>query len=112
MKQILPKSQILKSKEDKEIAFKVEIKLRLCSHLKRDNVIEAVAPIVMSGGLKDDMPGYKFSVNLSNPDFSIRVETCKSLCGVSIVPREAWCNFNLAEITNPTEEEEDDKKKD
>ncbi|KAL7532987.1 hypothetical protein ACHAXR_007177 [Thalassiosira sp. AJA248-18] len=55
------------------------------------------------GGL-DFMPGYKFSVNLGNPDFSIRIETCKSLGGVSILPRESWHkNFNLAELTNPTE---------
>mmetsp|Transcript_35832 Transcript_35832/g.75456 ORF Transcript_35832/g.75456 Transcript_35832/m.75456 type:complete len:116 (+) Transcript_35832:1006-1353(+) len=98
--------QSIVSKTDKAVTFKLEIKRRLCSHLTQDQVIEAVAPMVL-GGL-EGMPGYKFSVNLSDPDFSIRIETCKSLCGISILPREKWYrNFNLAELTNPSS----DKKK-
>lgn len=101
LKQCLPTFHDILSKDGKEITFKLELKRRLCSHLKRDEVIEAVTPVVM-GGL-EEMPGYKFSVNLSDPDFSIRIETCKSLVGVSILQRADWHkNFNLAEVVNPT----------
>ena len=64
-------------------------------------------------------PKCKFEVNLTDPDFSIRIETCKTLCGVSILPRNDWYKkFNLAELTSPTtktatepnEEEEENNK--
>ena len=49
------------------------------------------------------LPKCKFEVNLTDPDFSIRIETCKTLCGVSILPRNDWYKkFNLAELTSPT----------
>lgn len=96
LKKSLPKFPIL-SKSKKDITFKVEIKRRLCAHLTRDQVIEAITPVVL-GGLG-------FSVNLSDPDFSIRIETCKTLCGISILPRDSWYkNFNLAELINPPPE--------
>jgi len=48
-------------------------------------------------------PKCKFEVNLTDPDFSIRIETCKTLCGVSILARNDWYKkFNLAELTSPT----------
>ncbi|KAL9191145.1 hypothetical protein ACHAXT_000851 [Thalassiosira profunda] len=101
LKRCLPKCEAILSKEGKEVTFKLEIKRRLCSHLKRDDVIEAVTPLVLGG--MEEMPGYKFSVNLSDPDFSIRVETVKGLCGISVLPREIWHrNFNLAELINPS----------
>lgn len=63
-------------------------------------------------------PKCKFEVNLTDPDFSIRIETCKTLCGVSVLPRNGWCKkFNLAELTSPTtkaeqnEEEEETNEK-
>lgn len=100
LKKCLPKFPIL-FKNKKDITFKVEIKRRLCAHLTRDQVIEAITPVVL-GGLGQDL---KFSVNLSDPDFSIRIETCKTLCGISILPRESWYkNFNLAELTHPPPE--------
>ncbi|KAL7436560.1 hypothetical protein ACHAXH_002972, partial [Discostella pseudostelligera] len=70
-----------------------------CTHLTRDGIIEAVTPLLLDAGA-----GCKasFSVNLTDPDFSIRIETCKALVGVSILPREDWYgNFNLAEINDP-----------
>ncbi len=66
-------------------------------------MIDAVTPVVL-GGL--EIPGHLFSVNLSDPDFSIRIETCKTLCGISILPRDDWSkNFNLAELKNPSSAE-------
>ena len=98
LKQILPNTPALLAMKDREISFKVDIKRRLCSHMKRDELIEAITPVVL-GGL-EEMPGYNFRVNLTDPDFSIRIETCKSLCGVSVLPREEWHkNFNLSVLT-------------
>lgn len=92
------------------ISFKIDIKRRLCSHLTRDQVIEAITPILLGSGgggggvsTEEEGPekkyGCKFSVNLSNPDFAIRIEIIKTLCGISILPREQWYkNFNVAEL--------------
>lgn len=75
--------------------------------------------IGQEGGLLVLPPKCKFEVNLTDPDFSIRIETCKTLCGVSILPRNDWYKkFNLAELTSPTtktatepnEEEEENNK--
>lgn len=109
LKRCLTKSHPIQlSSKDKKVTFKLDVKRRLCSHLTRDDVIEAVTPAVMEG--LEEMPGYKFAVNLTDPDFSIRVETCKSLCGISILPRESWYkNFNLAALVAPHPDDDDAK---
>ncbi|KAL7476456.1 hypothetical protein ACHAW6_002317 [Cyclotella cf. meneghiniana] len=94
--------------KNKVKTFKVDFKRRNCSHLSRDQVLEAVVPLVLGennvgGSEKCDAPKQKYAVDLSDPDFSIRIEVCKTICGVSILPREKWCkNFNLAELCCPT----------
>jgi tRNA(Ser,Leu) C12 N-acetylase TAN1 len=93
------------------ISFKIDIKRRLCSHLTRDQVIEAITPILLgSDNDKEDDPekkyGCKFSVKLTDPDFAIRIEVIKTLCGISILPRQEWYrNFNLAELIDAKEDE-------
>jgi len=101
------------------ITFKIEIKKRLCTHLTQEELINAIAPVLLLGGHDESgemdaaeegdgrllvVPTRcKFEVNLTDPDFSIRIETCKTLCGVSILPRNDWYKkFNLAELTCPT----------
>lgn len=101
------------------ITFKIEIKKRLCTHLTQEQLINAIAPVLLlvgghdESGEKEDIgqeggllvlpTRCKFEVNLTDPDFSIRIETCKTLCGVSILPRNDWYKkFNLAELTSPT----------
>lgn len=55
------------------ITFKLEIKMRLCTHLTRIGVIEAVTPLILGGGGRLGLlPGCTFSVNLTDPDFSLR----------------------------------------
>ena len=92
------------------ISFKIDIKRRLCSHLTRDQVIEAITPILLgSDNNKEEDPekkyGCKFSVKLTDPDFAIRIEVIKTLCGISILPRQEWYrNFNLAELIDAKED--------
>ena len=114
-------SRIEKPKTDVAVnmSFKIEIKRRLCSHLTRDQVINAITPIVLGSSSDDDdttdglekkkmNSGYSFSVNLTDPDFAIRIEVVKTLCGISILPREQWYkNFNVAELI---ESKDNDKK--
>ena len=77
----------------KEVTFKLEIKRRLCEHIKTSDIIDAVAPLLLDGLVGDQR---QFKVQLADPDFSIRIETSKSLCGVSVLPRAGWHkNFNL-----------------
>mmetsp|Transcript_27625 Transcript_27625/g.81217 ORF Transcript_27625/g.81217 Transcript_27625/m.81217 type:complete len:412 (-) Transcript_27625:355-1590(-) len=101
--------------------FAITFKRRNCSHLKRDNVIEVVAKAVeelrtayakgSSGGCeKQDrettLP--ELSVDLSNPDYTVQVEVCRTLCGMSVVPRIAsFHNFSLFAIRQQNEEGSD-----
>lgn len=76
--------------------FKIEFKRRNCTHLSRDKVIDAVAPLVINMGTNKSSP---FAVNLVDPDYIIRFEVCRTLCGISILPRQKWYkNFNLVEL--------------
>ena len=104
------------------ISFKVDMKRRLCSHLTRDQVIDAITPIVLGcsdtaeeGGGGGEVEGTQkkngtsFSVNLSDPDFAIRIEIVKTLCGISILPREQWYkNFNIAELIDSKDNDKKD----
>ena len=101
------------------------MKRRLCSHLTRDQVIDAITPIVLGcsdkteeeeGGGGGEVDGTQkkngcatFSVNLSDPDFAIRIEIVKTLCGISILPREQWYkNFNIAELIDSKDNDKKD----
>jgi len=91
------------------ISFKIDIKRRLCAHLTRDQVIETITPMLLGSDNTEEDPekkyGCKFSVNLSDPDFAIRIEVIKTLCGISILPRQEWYkNFNVAELIDATED--------
>lgn len=92
------------------ISFKIDIKRRLCAHLTRDQVIETITPMLLgSDNNTEEDPekkyGCKFSVNLSDPDFAIRIEVIKTLCGISILPRQEWYkNFNVAELIDAKED--------
>jgi tRNA acetyltransferase TAN1 len=103
----LSSSDLLSTMND-SIAFKVDFKRRNCSHLTRDQIFEALVPLVM-GETNDTTPRnnkdskQKYAVNLKDPDFSIRIEVCKTFCGISILPRQKWYkNFNLAELCDPS----------
>jgi len=109
------------AKNNQTATFKIDFKRRNCSHLTRNKVIDAVTPMVLSEmtdtdehdvdegkdklDRKDDGMRQKIAVNLTDPDFSIRIETCKTLCGISVLPRETWYKkFNLAELRETSSE--------
>ena len=73
--------------EKKVVTFKLEIKRRLCEHIKTSDILDAVAPLLLDGLVGVQR---QFKVQLADPDFSIRIETSKSLCGVSVLPRASW----------------------
>lgn len=63
-----------------------------------------MVPLVLGDGndYKKNDGKQKYAVNLSDPDFSIRIEVCKTYCGISILPRQkGYKNFNLAELCAP-----------
>lgn len=104
----LSSSDLLSTRLNDSIAFKVDFKRRNCSHLTCDQIFEALVPLVM-GETNNTTPQnnkgskQKYAVNLKDPDFSIRIEVCKTFCGISILPRQKWYkNFNLAELCDPS----------
>ena len=76
--------------------FKIDFRRRNCSNVTRTQVIDAVAKIMED--LTSSNPN-QFSVNLTNPDYTIQIEICKTLCGMSIIQNiHSFHNFNLIEI--------------
>lgn len=66
--------------------FAIQVKRRICSHLKSQIVIEWIA--------KEAPKEWK--VNLSDPNYTLVVEICKTLCCMSIVENlKEYGNFNL-----------------
>jgi hypothetical protein len=78
----------------KKQTFSVQPKRRCCDHLTRLQIITAIGEQVAK--VKP-----KWTVDLRQPDYTIVVETCKTLVGISILPSsylKVVGNFNLAEI--------------
>ena len=75
-------------KKEKEATFGIQVKRRICSHLNTKGVIDLVAK---------EAP-VTWIVNLSAPKYTIIVEICKTLCGMSIIENiKEYGNFNLVE---------------
>jgi len=82
-------------KDETPSSFAVSIKRRNCSTVTRDEIINTVAGAVL------DMEGHKkeWKVDLKSPKYTIMVEICKTLCGVTIIENCAsYRKFNLLEI--------------
>jgi tRNA acetyltransferase TAN1 len=70
-------------------SFAIAAKRRMCDNITRGQIIDTVAQLVL-----DAIPECK--VQLENPEVTIVVEICKTMCGISVVQRcEEFRNFNL-----------------
>lgn len=74
--------------------FAIQEKRRFCGHLTHDQIIDAVASVVSKATV--DHP---WKVNLNQPDYTIWIDICKTVAGVSIIPASQLHpkNFNVAE---------------
>jgi tRNA(Ser,Leu) C12 N-acetylase TAN1 len=74
--------------------FAIHEKRRFCSQIKREPLISAVGNMV--GQVTKEKP---WTVQLTDPDFTIWIEICKTLAGISILPAKYLHprNFNMVE---------------
>jgi tRNA acetyltransferase TAN1 len=99
--------------------FDIVFKRRNCSNVTRDKVIDVIAPIVMDVckvipttlSASETQAEPLLEVKLKNSDYTIIVEVCRTLCGISIVPTfKSFRNFNLIEIRQEIESKTGDDK--
>lgn len=78
-------------------SFSISFRKRNCNHLSRDDVISTVADLLL---LKDgETTTTNFEVNLSEPDYTIVIEVCRTLCCMAVVKGiKQYKNFNLMTI--------------
>ena len=93
---------MLKFFPPKAKTFAIAAKRRNNGNLKRDQIIDTVAGLVLASN-----PDCK--VNLETPEVTIIVEVCKTLCGISIVPScDKFKNFNLVMVREQQDQEDDE----
>ena len=83
---------------DAERTFAIHVKRRYCPTMTTQDIVKCVGDIV---GKMTTQNNGKWSANLKDPDILIQIEVCKTLCGVSVIPRQIRTlskNFNLAEV--------------
>ncbi|KAH9856563.1 hypothetical protein C2E23DRAFT_721972 [Lenzites betulinus] len=81
----------LAEEPDKKFTYKIELRLRNHSTLKRDQLIPELAKTVPEG----------HTVSLENPELYILVEIFKSVCGISVVKDYYKLHkFNVMEIAH------------
>lgn len=91
---------VMSEEERKTVrTFAVQIKRRNCGHVKRLDMIVAVADQVAK--TVNELLGKEWSVDLTTPDVTVWLEVCKSICGISLFSKETLelsPNWNVAEI--------------
>ena len=95
--------------------FAISHKIRLCTTITKDEIINNIANVVMSDDSQQQSPpNHKWKVQLKDPDVTIHVQICKTLCGISFIPKchEFRTNFNLIMIREESEEEAEEGKGD
>ena len=74
----------------KTITFEIQFQKRICSNVTREEVISSVADLL----LQDDR--YEFKVDLTNPEYTIMIQICRTLCGICVVKDyQRFMKFNL-----------------
>ncbi|GAX13059.1 tRNA acetyltransferase TAN1 [Fistulifera solaris] len=99
------------SKEQKMAlqTFAVQIKRRNCGHVKRMDMIVAVADQVAKTA--NELLQQDWRVDLTNPDVTVWVEVCKSICGISVFSKETLelaPNWNIAELRGESAVDDDE----
>jgi tRNA(Ser,Leu) C12 N-acetylase TAN1 len=102
---------IIETVNDTKTTFAIQEKRRFCNHIKREPLIIAVGNVVgtMTNGnhstdnnnstTANNNNNNEWIVNLSKPDYTIWIDICKTIAGISIIsdihlyPK----NFNLVE---------------
>ena len=81
---------------NKTTTFAIQEKRRFCHQMKREPLITAVGNVV---GDVTKANNTEWKVNLSNPDYTIWIDICKTVAGISIIPNVQSYprNFNLVE---------------
>jgi len=104
--------------------FKIDFRKRNCSNVKRAEIIDMVAGLVSEltkealglevGDTDADADGKDagkdatqlFTVDLNHAEYTILIEVCQTLCGMSVIPNaDAFRNFNLIVMREKAEEE-------
>ena len=87
--------------------FAISHKIRLCTTVTKDEIINTIAK-VMSDDNQQQPPTNNWKVQLKDPDVTINVQICKTLCGISFIPKchEFRTNFNLIMIREDSHEQQ------
>jgi tRNA acetyltransferase TAN1 len=81
-------------------SFAIATKRRICENVRREQIIDTIAKLVVESN-----PNCK--VDLENPEMTIVVEVCKTLCGISIIRQcHEFHNFNVETIRENAREQE------
>ena len=78
--------------------FAIQEKRRFCNHMKRESLITAVGNMV--DVVTKEKNSEQWKVHLSKPDYTIWIDICKTVAGISIIPDMQSLfprNFNLVE---------------
>lgn len=95
-------------------SFKIDFRRRNCNHIRREPVVETIAGILQmltddywkqtasAESIQQEKDGGEhvnkalFRVDLKDPQYTIVIEICRTLCGMSIVKdAKSYRNFNL-----------------
>ena len=79
--------------------FAVHVKKRHCTHIRTQTIIESI--------VKQIGQSTNWKVDLKDPDATIWVEICQSICGISVLPSsltKTANNFNLQAIAEKARE--------
>jgi len=94
-------SNIDATTEPPPLTFAIKLKRRACDNVTRDEIVKVVGDEVSA--MKHG--GSQWQVNLNNPRFTILIEICKTLCGMSVIENyQSFSKFNISAAQDSTDE--------
>lgn len=83
------------------LTFAITLKRRACGNVTREEIIKVVGDEVST--MKHG--GSRWKVDLSNPKFTILIEICKTICGMSIIENyQSFAKFNVSAADSTTDD--------